>query len=244
MILYGIHPVQEALVANRRRIMRVYVAKSGSSRITGIIDRAKTSQIPVQMVSSERLGALAGTNAHQGIGAETEGFPFSDPNHILTADSAGMVLVLDGLVDPRNVGALLRTALCVGVAGVFLSKDRSAAITPAVSMASAGALEHIRLCKVTNISRLLSQLKSAGFWVTGLDPSAPSSIFHADLRGSLALVVGSEEKGIRPLVKKGCDFLVSIPQKGRVDSLNVSVAGAVALYEAFRQRQGAAASGR
>ena len=155
----------------------------------------------------------------------------------MPTDGSGLVLVLDGLVDPRNVGALIRTALCVGVTGVILPKDRSVSMTPAVSMASAGALEHIRLARVTNISETLKQLKFTGFWVAGLDPSVEQSIFEVDLSGPLALVVGSEEKGIRLLVKKNCDFLVSIPQKSRVDSLNVSVAGAVALYETFRQRQ-------
>ena len=237
IILYGIHPVEEALLASRRKIIRIYVSNRKSSRIAKIVDRSESSRIPVQTISVDRLGSLAGTDAHQGVGAQVEGFPFSDPGQFISANDSGLVLVLDGLMDPRNVGALIRTALCVGVTGVIFPKDRSVSVTPAVSMASAGALEHICLARVTNISGILKQLKSTGVWVAGLDPSAEQSIFEADLSGPLALVVGSEEKGIRPLVKKNCDFLVSIPQQGRVDSLNVSVAGAVALYEAFRQRQ-------
>jgi len=235
--LYGIHPVEEALLAGRRKILKIYMSNRRSSRIAKIVDRAESSRIPVEVISADRLGSLAGTGAHQGVGAQTEGFPFSDPSLIMAAEGPDLVQVLDGLMDPRNVGALIRTALCVGVTGVILPKDRSVSITPAVSMASAGALEHIRLARVTNISSILKQLKSTGVWVAGLDPSAEQSIFEADLRIPLALVVGSEEKGIRPLVKKTCDFLVSISQQGRVDSLNVSVAVAVALYEAFRQRQ-------
>jgi len=237
MILYGIHPVEEALLAGRRKILKIYMSNRKSSRISKIVDRAESSRIPVEMISVDRLCSLAATGSHQGVGAEVEGFPFSDPGRIMAAGGSGLVLILDGLMDPRNVGALIRTALCVGVTGVILPKDRSVSVTPAVSMASAGALEHIRLARVTNISGILKQLKSTGVWVAGLDPSAEQSIFEADLNGPLALVVGSEEKGIRPLVKKNCDFLVSIPQQGRVDSLNVSVAVAVALYEAFRQRQ-------
>ena len=237
MILYGIHPVEEALLAGRRKILKIYMSNRKSSRISKIVDRAESSRIPVEMISVDRLCSLAATGSHQGVGAEVEGFPFSDPGRIMAAGGSGLVLILDGLMDPRNVGALIRTALCVGVTGVILPKDRSVSVTPAVSMSSAGALEHIRLARVTNISGILKQLKSTGVWVAGLDPSAEQSIFEADLNGPLALVVGSEEKGIRPLVKKNCDFLVSIPQQGRVDSLNVSVAVAVALYEAFRQRQ-------
>jgi len=237
MILYGIHPVEEALLAGRRKILKIYMSNRRSSRIAKIVDRAESSRIPVEIISVDRLCSLAATGSHQGVGAEVEGFPFSDPGRIMAAGGSGLVLILDGLMDPRNVGALIRTALCVGVTGVILPKDRSVFVTPAVSMASAGALEHIRLARVTNISGILKQLKSTGVWVAGLDPSAEQSIFEADLRIPLALVVGSEEKGIRPLVKKTCDFLVSISQQGRVDSLNVSVAGAVALYETFRQRQ-------
>ena len=237
MILYGIHPVEEALLAGRRKIIKIYVSNRKSSRILKIVDRAESSRIPVEFLSADKLCSLAGTGSHQGVGAQIEGFPFSDPGRIMATDSSGLVLVLDGLMDPHNVGALIRTALCVGVTGIILPKDRSVSMTPAVSMASAGALEHIRLARVTNISGTLMQLKSAGLWVAGLVPLADQSIFEADLSGPLALVVGSEEKGIRPLVKKKCDFLVSIPQQGKVDSLNVSVAGAVALYETFRQRQ-------
>ncbi len=237
MILYGIHPVEEALLAGRRKIIKIYVSNRRSSRIAKIVNRAESSRIPVEVISADRLDSLAGTDANQGIGAQVEGFSFSDPDRFMPTDGSGLVLVLDGLVDPRNVGALIRTALCVGVTGVILPKDRSVSMTPAVSMASAGALEHIRLARVTNISETLKQLKFTGFWVAGLDPSVEQSIFEVDLSGPLALVVGSEEKGIRLLVKKNCDFLVSIPQKSRVDSLNVSVAGAVALYETFRQRQ-------
>lgn len=236
-ILYGIHPVEEAILAGRRKINRLYIVNQKSSRITRILAHARARAIEVDVVSAKKLGVLAKTAAHQGIGAQVEGFPYSDSNQIVSSDDRALVLVLDGIMDPRNAGALIRTAACVGVTGVIMPKDRSVSVTPSVSLASAGAAEHSRLAVVTNINRILIQLKSRGIWVAGLDPTAANSLFEADLTVPLALVVGGEEKGIRPLVKKTCDFLVSIPQTGNVDSLNVSVAGAVALYEAFRQRQ-------
>jgi 23S rRNA (guanosine2251-2'-O)-methyltransferase len=144
--------------------------------------------------------------------------------------------VLDGIVDPHNLGAIVRSALCAGVAAVLIPKDRCAGPTPAVSKISAGALEHIRLVQVTNLVRSLAILKSHGRWVAGLDRRAPLSIFSADMRLPLALVIGGEERGLRTLVRKTCDLMVSIPQSGGIDSLNASAAAAVALYEIRRQR--------
>jgi 23S rRNA (guanosine2251-2'-O)-methyltransferase len=142
--------------------------------------------------------------------------------------------MLDHIVDPQNLGAVIRTALCVGVDGVILPKDRCASPTPAVSKASAGALEHIRL---TNMVQTIQHCKRAGIWIIGLQKEAAQSIYSGDLTESIAIVLGGEQKGIRPLVQMNCDFMVSIPQRGPVGSLNASAAAAVAMYEAFRQRQ-------
>jgi 23S rRNA (guanosine2251-2'-O)-methyltransferase len=144
---------------------------------------------------------------------------------------------LDNLVDPHNLGAIVRTALCAGLFAVIIPKDRSVPPTPAVSKASAGALEHVCLVSVTNLADTAQKLKQRGVWVVGLDGQARQSVFDADFKGPLALVVGSEEKGIRPRVKKQCDYLVSIPQFGRISSLNASVAAGVVIYEALRQRR-------
>jgi 23S rRNA (guanosine2251-2'-O)-methyltransferase len=152
------------------------------------------------------------------------------------------ILALDHIVDPHNLGAVLRTALCSGVAAVLIPKDRSAPPTPVVSKISAGALEHIQLVQVTNLARSLELLKSMGLWVVGLDRDAEHRVFGLDLDMPLVLVVGGEEKGIRPLVRKACDILVSIPQSGPLDSLNASVAAAIALYEICRQRTAPAGS--
>jgi 23S rRNA (guanosine2251-2'-O)-methyltransferase len=145
-------------------------------------------------------------------------------------------LLIDHVVDPHNLGALLRTALCVNVDGVIIPKDRSANPSPVVSKTSAGALEHIPLAQVANLVYAISELKKIGTWLIGLDKNGSQSLFGSDLTGSIGMVIGGEESGIRPLVKKNCDFLAFIPQSGPVSSLNASVAGGVAMYETFRQR--------
>ena len=147
-----------------------------------------------------------------------------------------LVLLLDNVVDPRNLGAIIRTGLCVGVDGIVIPKKRAAMPTPLVSKASAGALENMRLARVTNLSDTIDQLKQNGFWVAGLEKNTDQSLYQSDLSGDLAIVLGSEGSGIRPLVREHCDFLISIPQQGAVSSLNVSVAAGVFLYEVYRQR--------
>ena len=140
-------------------------------------------------------------------------------------------------MDPHNLGALVRTALCVGVEGIIIPKDRSVPPTPSVSKASAGAMEHIRLARVTNMVNTIKALKKKGLWIAGMEKTSNTSIFSSDLTGPIAIVIGGEEKGMRLLVKKHCDFLMSIPQTGPVNSLNASVAGAIAMYEVYRQRR-------
>ncbi len=239
-ILYGIHPVLEALKAGRRKFYEIYMARDNpTGRLDNILRICEDSKIAVIQLKSGQLSGLANTSEHQGIGAKVSLYPVEGLNQILdgqTLRDFGLILMLDHVVDPRNLGALIRTALSVGVQGVIIPKDRSAPPSPAASKASAGAMEHLYVVKVANMVGAIKQIKAAGFWVGGLDRSAPKSVFESDLTDPLALVIGAEEKGLRPLVKAACDFLVSIPQIGPVDSLNASVAGAVAMYEAFRQR--------
>jgi 23S rRNA (guanosine2251-2'-O)-methyltransferase len=239
-ILYGIHPVQEALRAGRRKVYEIYLARDNpTGRSANICKICKDRNIPFKQLKSGQLSVFANTSEHQGIGAKVSVYPIESLNQILdgqTLRDSGLILMLDQVVDPRNLGALIRTALAVGVQGVIIPKDRSAPPTPAASKASAGAMEHLCIVKVANLVGTIKQMKAAGFWVAGLDRSAPKSVFDSDLKDSLMIVIGAEEKGLRPLVKVACDFLVSIPQIGPVDSLNASVAGAVAMYEAFRQR--------
>lgn len=240
-ILYGIHPVFESLRAGRRKIFEIYLAKGKISKRLGKIKTAAESlNIPVETVNVTRLESLSGSGQHQGVGAMVSPYPFvrlADIGaDIVSNDVDRFLLLLDNVSDPHNLGALLRTALCVGVGGIVIPKDRSALPTPAVSKASAGALEHANLIRVTNMVNTIKDLKSKGLWAVGLDKSADRSIFFSDLTGPVALVIGGEAKGIRPLVKKHCDMLLSIPQSSRINSLNASAAGAVVMYEAFRQR--------
>ncbi len=240
-ILYGVHPVFETLKAGRRDVYEVYIAKKKPSmRLGPVLLLAESKNIPVLRVQPLQLKALAGTDLHQGIGVKTGPFPWTGITDMIDGirpdNRSRLLLLLDNIFDPQNLGALIRTALCVGVDGIIIPKDRSVLPTPTVSKVSAGALEHVRLSRVTNMVNTINALKEKGIWVSGMDPNADRSIYHCDLSGPIAIVVGGEEKGIRPLIKKHCDFLMSIPQTGPVNSLNASVAGAIAMYEALRQR--------
>ena len=240
-IIYGIHPVYEALSAGRRQIFEVYLNDEKHIRRFGsLISLAETRGIHLQNIRSAEFKSLAGPVVHQGVAARVSPFPLSALTTILQPDEAKQenffLLMLDNIVDPQNLGALIRTALCVGVDGVILPKDNCAKPTPAVSRASAGAMEHVQLSRVTNLVQTIKRCKDYGLWIIGLQKDAEQSIYNGGLAGSIAIVVGGEQKGIRPLVRKNCDFILSIPQQGPVDSLNASVAGAVAMYEALRQR--------
>ncbi|MEE4357778.1 MAG: 23S rRNA (guanosine(2251)-2'-O)-methyltransferase RlmB [Desulfococcaceae bacterium] len=235
-ILFGFHSVLEALRAQRRRINEIYTCKKDASpRFAELIKLAESRKISIQTVSAGHLKSISGSDFHQGIGARAEIYPQSSFSEMLKK-SDPFLLIADSISDTHNLGALIRTALCAGADGVLIPKDRAAAPVPAVSRASAGALEHIFLMQVTNLSNAIKELRAKGLWIAGMAAQADRSIYESDLRGSLAIVIGGEEKGIRPLVRKQCDFLMSIPQKGPVDSLNASVAGAVVMYEAYRQR--------
>ena len=179
------------------------------------------------------------------MGAKVSAYPWGTVDDILASRSAAwkdpFVLILDQIVDPQNLGALTRTAHCAGVHGIVIPKDRSAPPSAAVSKASAGALEHICLARVANLVGTIKVLKKAGLWIAGADRGGHHDLFVVDLKGPLALVIGGEEKGLRPLVKKQCDLMVAIPQTGPIGSLNASVAAAVIMYEIFRQRRSAEA---
>ncbi|MGE5257656.1 MAG: 23S rRNA (guanosine(2251)-2'-O)-methyltransferase RlmB [Hyphomicrobiales bacterium] len=240
-VLYGTHAVKEALAAGRREVVEICVDRSlrASGRLQGILSEAATRRIAVREMDPEQIASLAGTSAHQGVAARASVYGCRDLSEVLDAverPASGLVLALDQIMDPHNLGALLRTALCAGVEAVLVPKDRSAPPTPAVSKISAGALEHIRLIQVTNLARALELLKTRGLWVVGLDRSAADSLFSGDFSLNLVLVIGGEGRGMRPLVRRTCDLLVSIPQMGPLDSLNASVAAGIALFEIGRQR--------
>jgi 23S rRNA (guanosine2251-2'-O)-methyltransferase len=241
-ILYGFHPVMEALAAGRRTIHALMVDRTiPTDRQRQLVDMAKQRHIVWHAHTAEQIRALCGSDQHQGIAASVSTLPLDSLEAIfrsaLPAEGGPLLVLLDGIVDPHNLGAIVRTAHCVGADAMVVPKDRAVGATPTVSKISAGALEHMRLCQVTNLAGSMQWLKKQGVWVAGLTMQADQTIFQADFKGPLALVIGGEEKGLRRLVRQYCDYLVSIPQQGRVDSLNASAAAAVVLYEAFRQRR-------
>lgn len=238
----------EALRAKRRKIYRLFLVsdnKAGARRKT-LEDFAAKSGIEIRNTTLQELTDLVGHPRHQGIGAMVGDYPFCSLDSILSIAQAPpkvpLVLVLDQIVDPQNLGAITRTSQCAGVHGLIIAKNRSAPPSAAASKASAGALEHMPMACVTNLVNALNQLKKHGLWIAGADHQARTQVFDADLAVPLALVIGSEEKGIRPLVKKQCDYTVAVPQIGSIGSLNASVAAAVILYEIFRQRRTGIAS--
>ena len=241
-VLYGFHPVMEALTAGRRTMYTLMVDRTAlSDRQTRVVEVAEKRGVPCQTLTPDQIRAACGSDQHQGVAAAVSPLPTDSMESIVAdtvqKDGPCLLVLLDSIVDPNNLGAIVRTAHCVGADALVVPKDRAVGATPAVSKASAGALEHTRLCRVTNLVGTIQWLKKGGVWVAGLSMHADQTVFQANLKGPLALVVGGEEKGLRPLVRQHCDFLVSIPLRGRVDSLNASAAAAVVLYEAFRQRQ-------
>lgn len=184
---------------------------------------------------AEELTRLAGSPDHQGVVAEVDPYPYADPMQLL-ADPSALLVVLDQVQDPRNLGAVCRSAEAAGAGGVVIPERRAAAVTAAACKASAGAVEHLAVARVRNLADWLREAREAGFWSWGADAGAPTAYTEADLSGGTVLVLGGEGKGLRPRVASGCDGLLAIPQRGRTGSLNVSAAAAVLLFEALRQR--------
>ncbi len=240
-ILFGVNPVIEALKAGRafRRLLIQRGRRGGD--IDAIVETARTRGIPIAPEPREALDRLAGTLKHQGVVAQTAGAayrPFDDLLKEAARQPGGAFLVvLDGVEDPHNLGAIARTAEAVGASGLIVPERRAAGITAAAMKASAGALAHLPVAQVVNLARALKALKDAGCWLVGLHAESPTLYTEIDYRGPLAVILGHEGGGIRDLTLKACDFRVRIPMCGRIDSLNVSVAAGVVLYEALRQRR-------
>jgi 23S rRNA (guanosine2251-2'-O)-methyltransferase len=248
-VLYGLHPVEEALRAGRRRFDRVLVARERHGerpdpRIEKLLAQCRQAGVHISLEPREELTQLAGTAAHQGVVAlvrPQELLALEDlfapaPAH---PDRPRLLLALDGVEDPQNLGALLRVADGAGVDGVVLTERRSAPLSAAALKASAGAAEHLRIARVVNLVRALEELKEHNLWIAGLDERGTTDYDRFDLTGDLVLVLGREGAGLHDLVRRTCDHLLRIPMAGGVSSLNVSTAGAVVLYEAARQRRAA-----
>jgi 23S rRNA (guanosine2251-2'-O)-methyltransferase len=238
--IYGINSVSEALKARGRAFEWVGVAKERHDlRLQRVIEECRKQKVPVRFLQRAELDQLAGNNSHQGVVAVTSTKQYNDLDDVIEGKRGdySLIVVLDGVEDPHNLGAILRTADAAGADGAVIPERRAAGITGTVAKASAGASAHLPVAKVTNIARTLEELKSRNIWTVGLDERAPQRYDQIDYKMNCAIVLGGEGKGLHDLVKRKCDFLVSIPMLGMVSSLNVSVAGGVVLYEAVRQRQ-------
>jgi 23S rRNA (guanosine2251-2'-O)-methyltransferase len=228
--IYGVRPVIEALRGGRRKVLEVLDA-TGNAQVA---QAAKAAGVPVQKVSQQRVAELAAGAVHQGIVARVSPYPYVELEDLLSTP-VPLVVVLDGVTDPHNLGAVLRVADAAGASGVVIPKDRAAGVTAAAVKASAGASEHVPVARVTNLRRAVDQMQRAGLWVYAAEVGG-TEYGDLDLTGPIGLVLGSEGRGVRRLVREGCDGAISIPMLGAVGSLNVSVAAALLLYEARRQR--------
>lgn len=239
-VLYGVHPVAEALRAGQRRFDHVLVAaERHDDRLARLVAECRHAGIRVRQEPREQLTQVAGTNMHQGVVA------YVHPKQVLSIEDLfgtptsqpRLLLALDGVEDPQNLGALLRVADGAGVDGVIVTERRSAPLSSVAVKASAGAVDHLRIARVVNLVRALEELKQQNIWVIGLDERGETDYDQFDLSGNCVLVLGREGAGLHDLVRRTCDHLLRIPMAGGVSSLNVSTAGAVVLFEAYRQRR-------
>ncbi len=242
--IFGVNPVIEALRAKRRAIREITVATGTKDvRLAQLIELARAEHVPVNYSPRAVLDRATGNAVHQGVIARVAAAEYSDTDELLDAigeqvgaSNEPLVLVLDGVEDPHNLGAILRTAECAGVDGVFVPERRAAGLTEAVGKASAGAIEYVPVARVTNLSRLIDRLKERNVWVVGTAADAPMDYTEWDWTRASAIVMGGEGSGLHRLVREHCDALVRIPVLGHIESLNVSVATGVILYEVLRQR--------
>jgi len=245
--IYGINAVAEALKARGRAFEWVGVAKERHDmRLQRLIEDCHRNGVAVRFVSRAELDRMAGNNGHQGVVAVTSSKHYNDLDDVIAAKRGeySLLVILDGVEDPHNLGAILRTADAAGADGVVIPERRAAGVTGTVAKASAGASEHLPIAKVTNIARTVEELKDKNIWTVGLDERGSQTYDSIDYKMNCAIVLGAEGKGVHDLVKKKCDFLVSIPMLGKVPSLNVSVAAGVVLYEVVRQRRHEQSSGQ
>ncbi len=236
-VVYGVEPVRELLAAAPSVVRTLSVRRGDEHRFAREIEQMRTARGGVAIVDDAALERLAGRGAlHQGIAAQITEFRYANLAELVEQRPDPLVVV-DGVTDPRNLGALMRSAECAGVGALVIARDRTVAVTPAVVKTSAGAWAHLAIAQCGNVARTLERLKERGYWVAALAPEGTVSIYDLDVARPLAFVLGSEDQGVRPLVKKTADFIVKIPMRGRVGSLNVSVAAAIALFEVARRRE-------
>ena len=238
-ILYGVNPVREALTAGRQPREIIIAEGAREERLRELIDLAHRLHVPIKRAPRAKLDREAGNAQHQGVIAHLAASSYADADELLYQIGAGaapLVLLLDGIEDPRNLGAILRTAECAGADGVFIPERRAAGLNEAVAKTSAGAIEHLPVARVTNLTLLIKDLKKRNVWVVGTADDATIDYFEWDWQRPSAVVLGAEGSGLHRLVRENCDAVVRIPVYGKVQSLNVSVAAGIILYEAVRQR--------
>lgn len=231
MIIFGRNPVREALAARRREVGPVWATRSAARE-------PWLAGMQVHLLDAEALAARCGSDAHQGVCARAGPYPYADEADLLT-DPGAVVVALDEIQDPQNLGAVCRTAEAAGASGVVIPRHRSAEVTPAVGKASAGAVEHLAVARTRNLADFLAAAKQAGAWCYGAAAGAPVTYDEPDYHGRVVVVLGAEGRGLRPRVAKACDALVALPLHGRVASLNVSATAAVLLYEILQRRANA-----
>ncbi|MCI1944668.1 23S rRNA (guanosine(2251)-2'-O)-methyltransferase RlmB [Clostridium luticellarii] len=241
-LIEGRNAVIEALKSdNSKTIEQIFIAEgsiSGSSKV--IIAKAKEKNIVIKKVDRKKLDKISETGAHQGVIAQVTPYKYYEVDDILEyAKKKGeppFIIILDEIEDPHNFGSIIRTAEICGVHGIIISKRRNVGVTPVVYKSSAGAVEYMRICKVTNLNNTIEKLKERNIWIYGADMSGQSYCFNIDFSGAVALVIGSEGRGISKLIKEKCDMLVKIPMMGNIASLNASVAGGILMYEILKQK--------
>ncbi|MFE5324616.1 23S rRNA (guanosine(2251)-2'-O)-methyltransferase RlmB [Paenibacillus sp. NPDC056579] len=236
----GKHSVLEALRSGRT-INKIWIAENAQKQLTQpIIAEAKQLGVIVQTADKRKLDQMVENVQHQGVVAQVAAYDYVEVDDILeyarSRNEEPFILILDEIEDPHNLGSILRTADCTGVHGVIIPKRRSVGLTATVSKTSAGAVEYVRVARVTNLAQTIEQLKEQGVWVAGTDVAAPQPLYQTNLNMPLALVIGNENKGMGRLIKEKCDFLLKLPMFGHINSLNASVAASVFMYEVVRQR--------
>ncbi|ULL13366.1 23S rRNA (guanosine(2251)-2'-O)-methyltransferase RlmB [Paenibacillus sp. H1-7] len=236
----GKHSVLEALRSGRT-INKIWIAENAQKQLTQpIIAEAKQQGVIVQTADKRKLDQMVENVQHQGVVAQVAAYDYVEVDDILeyarSRNEEPFILILDEIEDPHNLGSILRTADCTGVHGVIIPKRRSVGLTATVSKTSAGAVEYVRVARVTNLAQTIEQLKEQGVWVAGTDVAAPQPLYQTNLNMPLALVIGNENKGMGRLIKEKCDFLLKLPMFGHINSLNASVAASVFMYEVVRQR--------
>ena len=239
-VIYGINPLLEVLLSHPEMLEKVVVVDGrGGNEVRKILKLAAEHGIPVEFGGRERVEKLAPRQVHQGVAAICRAHAYATVDEVIAhrheKSKYDLVVLLDSVTDPQNLGSIIRTAHCCGANGVIIPENRAASVTASVSKASAGAVQYLPTAMVVNLVGTIEYLKERGFWIYGADAVARMDIQAPDYEGNIALVMGSEGRGIRPLIRKKCDFLISIPMRGQVASLNVSVAAGVILFEILRK---------